>query len=145
MSSRGAFARPLGHLFQTGFGGDPSTYDAEARVLEGVQRANFRARAWERILRHAAIGHWSLKDLRSTYASQLLTCGVQLGRVQRQLGHATPMMTATAYARWIERGEYREPMRLRERELPCDLLDRLDQTYDGVAPTTGRPDAIAFP
>ena len=51
----------------------------DALVLEGIDPANFRKREWRRILKRAEIGHRALKDLRDTYASQLLTAGVQLG------------------------------------------------------------------
>jgi integrase len=53
----------------------------EALVLEGLAPRNFRNREWRRILERAAVGHRALKDLRDTYASQLLTAGVQLGYV----------------------------------------------------------------
>ncbi len=39
-------------------------------------------------MKEAAIGHIRRKDLRDTFASQLLTCGVQLGYVSKKLGHA---------------------------------------------------------
>ena len=42
-----------------------------------------------------------MKDLRDTFASQLLTCGVQLGYVSRQLGHSKPTVTADHYAKWL--------------------------------------------
>ena len=57
-------------------------------MLEGTDSDNFRAREWRRICQRAEIGHRALKDLRDTYASQLLTAGVQLGYVSHQLGHA---------------------------------------------------------
>jgi len=72
-------------------------------VLKGIDPWNFRKRAWRRILERAGIGHRSIKDLRDTYASQLLTAGVQLGYISVQLGHADPNMTANHYARWIPR------------------------------------------
>ena len=70
-------------------------------------------------------GHRALKDLRDTYASQLLTCGVQLGYVSAQLGHADVAVTARHYARWIEDDHYREPMQIESGEVPADLLARL--------------------
>lgn len=50
------------------------------------------------------------------------------------------MMTALSYARWIELGEYREPMRLEPGELAYDLLARLE-------PRTphGEPSALPLP
>ena len=68
---------------------------------------------------------WAPKDLRDTFASQLLTAGVQLGYVSRQLGHADVAVTARHYARWTGGDDYREPVRLLPGELPADLLARL--------------------
>jgi integrase len=97
----------------------------EAPVLEGIDPANFRKREWRRILKRAAIGHRALKDLRDTYASQLLTCGVNVAYVSRQLGHADLNVTTRHYARWCGDDEYREPMRLGVGEVPADLLARI--------------------
>ncbi len=98
---------------------------AEAFVLDGVDPSNFRKREWRRILKRAAIGHRAMKDLRDTFASQLLTAGVQLGYVSAQLGHSDVAVTARHYARWIEDDHYREPMRIESGEVPADLLARL--------------------
>ena len=64
-----------------------------------------------------------IHDLRHTYASQLLTAGVQLADIARQLGHASLSTTERCYAHWTEDG-YREPMRLASGEVPADLLAR---------------------
>jgi integrase len=45
-----------------------------------------------------------LKDLRDTFASQLLTAGVNLAYVSGQLGHADVSVTARHYARFIGTG-----------------------------------------
>ncbi|HBZ71148.1 MAG TPA: hypothetical protein DEP35_16015 [Deltaproteobacteria bacterium] len=55
----------------------------EALVLEGVDPHNFRHREWRRVLERAQIGQRAPKDLRDTFASQLLTAGVQLGYVSQ--------------------------------------------------------------
>jgi integrase len=70
----------------------------------------------------------SPKDLRDTFASQLLTAGVQLGYVSRQLGHADVSVTARHYARWAGGDAYRRPLDVGEDEVPADLLARLAQT-----------------
>ena len=41
-----------------------------------------------------------MKDLRDTFASQLLTVGVQLGYISRQLGHKNVKVTVDHYVRW---------------------------------------------
>ena len=66
-----------------------------------------------------------MKDLRDTFASQLLTSGVSLGYVSKQLGHANVAVTARHYARWTEGDSYREPMPLERGEVPADLFARL--------------------
>ena len=66
-----------------------------------------------------------MKDLRDTFASQLLTSGVSLGYVSKQLGHADVAVTAKHYARWAGGDFYREPMVLEPGEVPADLLARL--------------------
>jgi integrase len=77
----------------------------------------------------AGIGARDPKDLRDTYASQLLTAGVQLGYISRQLGHADVAVTARHYAKWCSPDDtYREPLRLRPGEVPADLLARLEPT-----------------
>ncbi len=86
---------------------------------------NFRKREWRRICKRADVGQRALKDLRDTFASQLLTAGVQLGYISTQLGHATVELTARHYARWIDRGEYTEPLVLEHDDVPADLLARL--------------------
>ncbi len=83
---------------------------------------------WRRLVKRAGIGPVARKDLRDTFASQLLTCGVQLGYISKQLGHANVKVTADHYAKWCGGDEYREPLRLEEGELPPDLLARLPKS-----------------
>jgi len=92
----------------------------EGYVVPGFDASNFVKRLG-RICRRARIGRWRTKDLRSTYASQLLSRGIPLKWISRQLGHASTAMTERRYARWID-DEYREPQRLQAGELPPDLL-----------------------
>jgi integrase len=94
-------------------------------VFAGLEPGNFRHHEWRRILERAGIGHRALKDLRDTFATQLLTAGVQLGYVSQQLGHADVAVTARHYARWAGGDMYRQPMTLATGEVPADLLGRL--------------------
>ncbi len=48
-------------------------------VLPGINADNFRKREWRRICERAKVGHRAIKDLRDTFASQLLTAAGQLG------------------------------------------------------------------
>ena len=93
-------------------------------VVGGIDPSNFRAREWRRILKRAGIGHRSYKDLRDTYASSLLTAGVQLGYVSSQLGHADVAVTARHYAKWIGGEVYRVPLQLRPGDVPADFIAR---------------------
>jgi len=95
-----------------------------ARVLD-VDPADFRKREWRRILKRAQLPHRPIKDLRDTFASQLLTAGAQLGYISRQLGHSDVSVTARHYARWAGGDAYRSPLEVREDEAPADLLSRL--------------------
>ena len=115
----------LGDLYLARFEGDPGAYSSDLRVLEGVDPDNFRVRAWRAICTRADLGWRAMKDLRDTYASQLLTAGVQLGYVSRQLGHATPVVTTDHYAKWCGGDDYRDPVPVEEGELPSDLLARI--------------------
>ena len=75
---------------------------------------------------------WRPKDLRDTFASQLLTAGMPLDYIKRQLGHSSVTTTEAHYARWCSREAYREPMRLEPGEVPADLLARLQESNGSV-------------
>lgn len=96
----------------------------DARVLEGTTGASFREREWRRIRKRAGLGSVSPKDLRDTFASQLLTRGINPAYVAKQLGHANWSVTAQHYARWTGGDAYIEPERLEPGEVPADLLAR---------------------
>ncbi len=100
-----------------------------------VDHGNYRSRHFRKVREAASIGPAvkadgttrprTPKDLRDTFASQLLTAGVQLGYVSRQLGHSDASVTARHYARWAGGDAYRSPLEVREDEVPADLLSRL--------------------
>jgi hypothetical protein len=66
-----------------------------------------------------------MKDLRDTFASQLLTSGVPLGYISHQLGHADIGVASRHYARWCGGSDFRTPMVPAENEVPADLLARI--------------------
>ena len=70
-------------------------------MLTRIEPHNFRNREWRRILKRAGIGPRKIKDLRDTFASHLLSQGIPLGYVSRQLGHSDVSVTARHYARWV--------------------------------------------
>ena len=91
-----------------------------------VEHANYRHRALRRVIRSSGIEQsLTPHGLRDTYASHLLSAGVQLAYVSAQLGHADVAITARHYARWCGGDEYRPPIPLAEGEVPADLLARL--------------------
>ena len=94
-------------------------------MLDG---ANYRNRHFAGICKAAKIGRYTPKDLRDTYASQLITAGVQLGYVSAQLGHGDLAVTAHHYARWAGGDSYCAPMQLEAGEIPADLLARLGKS-----------------
>jgi integrase len=75
--------------------------------------------------KRAKIAKCAMKDLRDTFASQLLTCGAPLGYISNQLGHADIGVTSRHYARWCGGAEFRAPMVPAENEVPADLLARI--------------------
>jgi len=89
----------------------------------GFDASNFRRRAWRRICERAGIENRPIKDLRDTYASWLLSLGVQLGYVSQQLGHADVAVTARHYALWCGGEQYQAPIQLEPGEVPADLLE----------------------
>ncbi len=124
----------LADLYRDRFEPGPDAY-----VMEGVDPSGFRKREWRKTLKRAGFEHRPLKDLRDTYASHLLTAGVQLGYVSQQLGHADVAVTARHYARWAGGDIYRAPMILGPDEVPADFLARLESPQS--PPTSEGADA----
>jgi integrase len=109
-----------------------------------LDHGNYRNRHFRKVCQEAGIGPAlkadgssrarAPKDLRDTFASQLLTAGVQLGYVSRQLGHSDVSVTARHYARWAGGDAYRSPLEVREDEVPADLLFRLGEKSPQKSP-----------
>jgi len=107
--------------------------------------SNFNSRTWPDVRTRAELPKVRYKDLRDTFASWLLTCGVQLGYVSVQLGHADVAVTARHYARWIGGADYRDPLVRRQGEVPADFLARLlpetaSTAADGAGDSTAARD-----
>jgi integrase len=100
--------------------------DDDARILEGLGRDGYRRRHFKRVCDAAGLGHRRPTDLRDTFASQLLSSGVQLAYVSSQLGHADVSVTAKHYARWTGGDEYTAPRVVGPDEVPADLLSRIE-------------------
>ncbi len=97
---------------------DPSP---DEHVLKGINANNWRKREWRRITKRAGIVA-RRKDLRDTFASVLISNGIPLKYVSRQLGHGKTDTTEKSYAKWCHDDDYEDPVRLSPSELPADLL-----------------------
>jgi len=112
----------------------------EAHVLPAWDPSTFRRGMWRRLCKAAGLGHRNIKDLRDSFASHLLTAGVNPALISEQLGHSTWAVTAQHYAKWI-RGRSRKPLvvDVDGGELEVDLLARLPKsarTFEGSRPVT---------
>jgi hypothetical protein len=120
--------------------GEPA---ADARAVQ-LDPNNFNARVWPDVRDRAELPKIRYKGLGDTFASWLLTCGVQLGYVSVQLGHADVAVTARHYARWIGGADYRDLLVRRRGEVPADFLARLAETaptaLDGAGILRDAPD-----
>ena len=95
------------------------------RILPSLNPQNYAHRHFARVCEATDLVGHTPKDLRDTFASQLLTAGVQLGYVSAQLRHGDVAVTARHYARWIDADGYRRPMTVEDGEVPADLLARI--------------------
>lgn len=104
-------------------------------VFPELDQSNFRKRAFRRCAEAADLGGLRPKDLRDSFASHLLSQGIQVGYIARQLGHSTTQVTESSYARWMPKsdGRYTPPTLLRTGEVPADLLSRLGESSDAAA------------
>jgi hypothetical protein len=76
------------------------------------------------------------KDLRDTYASQLFTCGIQLGYVSKQLRHAKATVTADHHAKWCGGDDYQELFTPGPGVVPADVLARIGAESPQIFPQT---------
>ena len=106
----------------------------EVRVLVRRDTHKYRDSHFRKVCEKARLGRRVPKDLRDTYACHLLTAGVPLGYIAKQLGHAHPQVTARHYARWIDEEGYRNPLQVQPGEVPADLLARLDSGRATITP-----------
>lgn len=109
---------------------------ADERVLPRFHPRNYAGRHFDAVCRRASLEGHTPKDLRDSFASWLLTCGVQLGYVSAQLGHADVAVTAAHYAKWAGGDAYRRPLEVQGGEVPADLLARLCEEESHHSHTT---------
>lgn len=99
--------------------------DPAAWVVSIADPKGFRRRLRE-ACKKARVRPLSPKDLRDTFASQLLSAGVPLGWISKRLGHAHAAVTARHYAAWVDEDGYRNPLQVAPGELPTDLFAQFD-------------------
>ena len=107
------------------------------RSLQVIDADNWRKREWRRITKRAGIAARP-KDLRDTFASVLLSGGVPVAYVSKQLGHASIATTLKHYAKWCDGDDYVDPVRLSPSQLPADLLSGHS---DQILTRKDRPDS----
>jgi integrase len=95
------------------------------RVLPRFNPRNYAQRHFKLVCERAGLERHTPKDLRSSFVSWLLTCGVQLAYVSEQAGHGDVSVTGAHYGKWAEGNAYRLSLRVRDGEVPADLIARL--------------------
>lgn len=93
----------------------------QERVIHPIHYPTFLKKTWPVILESAGLKGVRLKDLRDTYASTLLSCGIPIAYIAKQMGHSNVNVTARHYAQWIHDG-WKPPVQLKEGRIPADLL-----------------------
>jgi integrase len=108
----------------------PGRLGQENGSKPGLNPNSYRRRHFDRVCKRAKLGHRSPKDLRDTFASQLITIGAPLAYVSQQLGHSNQVITSTTYAKWCEEANQLARRRLDPMlgELWVDLLERLGES-----------------
>ena len=107
----------------------------EAEIIGPVNRSHFRKRSWRRILKRAGLEGLGVrpKDLRSTFASQLITAGVRATWIQKALGHGSLQVTMKHYAQDLEgEDDDVESARRAPGEVWPDLLARIPEPGGGA-------------
>lgn len=99
-------------------------------VFGGIDGVDYLRDTWAQLIARADLPGRKPKDLRDSFASWLLSCGIPLKYISLQLGHSTSGVTESNYAKWIPNDEsfYVEPIPLVEGEVPADLLTRLPKS-----------------
>jgi hypothetical protein len=124
-------------------GEDPSPWLFPSR-LDRPLSPNVLGRLFREVRQAAGIPHFTLYDLRHTYATHLLTEGADLLYVAHQLGHAKPTTTLLYYAHFMPRGDKKHLDRMMARResgfSPAPLphsVQRGRQLLEKLAPRAG--------
>jgi integrase len=87
-----------------------------------------------RLCKEAGIHPHRPKDFRDTFASLLVTNGIVLKWISRQLGHASVRTTEAHYAAWMDEEGYRNPWQVAQGQVPTDLFAEVDLWVAPKAP-----------
>jgi hypothetical protein len=101
-------------------------------VLPGFDPRNFGQRRSSRVARETGLGHHVPKDLRDTFASWLLSLGVSLPHVSRQLGHTDMAVTARHYGNGSRETPTGSPYR--SSRARCRIFSRGGGAEDAAGP-----------
>jgi len=122
------------HADRVARGVEPGSLEPDSFVVNWSDPHNMRRRFFRPVTNRAGFERLAMKDLRTTFASQLVTQGVQLQDVSRWLGHSTIVLTQSVYAHWLAERSRVEPVRQEPEELPVDLLARIGPVHDWELP-----------
>ena len=103
-----------------------------SKALTPMESGHLR-RAFRLALRKAKIQDFHFHDLRHTFATRLVQAGVDLYKVQRLLGHKSPLMT--------QRYAHHYPESLRD---GVEILDRRDRISTNLAQSASSPPALTI-
>ena len=79
-----------------------------------------------RVCKAAGIAPHRPKDFRDTFATLLVTQGIVLKWISRQLGHGNIGVTERHYARWMDEDGYKNPWQVSDGQVPTDLFAETD-------------------
>ena len=124
--------QPTGNVIPLN-GASPSDLVFRSKAGTLIEGGHLR-RSFRLALKKAGIGDFHFHDLRHTFATRLVQAGVELYKVQRLLGHKSPIMT--------QRYAHHYPESLRD---GVEVLDRLMPVsrFITVVPPVGGAEAVS--
>jgi integrase len=116
-------------------GKDPSPWLFPSRTGKPLSW-KVMSRLFREVRAKAGLPHFTLYDLRHTFATQLLTSGSDLLYVAHQLGHSKPTTTLAYYAHWMPRGDKKHLDRMMSARMAARTAKR-DSFSPSFAPRAG--------
>jgi integrase len=78
-----------------------------ARLDGGPQSPHTLSAEWHKAAASLGLGHVTFHALRHTHASQLIAAGIDVVKISKRLGHASPTITLNVYAHLFDKHEDR--------------------------------------